>query len=487
MRLQTKFVMTTLIIVIISILFLGILVFSNSKTNIEKKTSDNLNSVSQAIEKSIDDFLFAQQKKIELIATQSELSNEELLQMTQIDSAFYDLFVIASNGTVIASSNPQRMGLDRANRSYFVNARNQSYINPVYYALVPKEYSISVSTPFHEGVLVGAMKISVLDDLIAQNVELGKTGESLMSFINEEGKVVYFTKRKFSEEIWQTIELSKTPFPMFYALNKKEMIIKDVKDYRGIEVLSVTNYIESIGVGLVSKIDSSEAFADVEKLKSTTFFLLSIILILISIVIYVLTKPISKEIIDLREDIDRITKGDLEIQLKKSSIFEIQNLIDSLNRILATMKLAILRTGLSKSEVGIGEAIKAKEEAENKYKRLYETSNDAIMTLEPPKWNFSAGNPATLKLFNLKDENQLATLTPGDLSPLKQPNGRLSEVMAKKMIEKAIKEGSAYFEWTHRKYKGENFLASVLLSRIEKEGKIYLQATVRDLSKFKDK
>ena len=115
----------------------------------------------------------------------------------------------------------------------------------------------------------------------------------------------------------------------------------------------------------------------------------------------------------------------------------------------------------------------------NLYKLLYDTSNDTIMTLEPPDWNFTAGNPATIKLFNLKNEKQLISLNPGDLSPEKQPDGQLSSVKSKKMIEKAMKEGSAFFTWTHKQYIGKDFTANVLLSRVKEDGKIYLQATVR--------
>jgi PAS domain S-box-containing protein len=53
------------------------------------------------------------------------------------------------------------------------------------------------------------------------------------------------------------------------------------------------------------------------------------------------------------------------------------------------------------------------------------------------------------------------------------------------MIEKAMKEGSNFFEWTHKRYKGEDFPATVLLSRVELKGRKFLQATVRDISKEK--
>jgi len=117
-----------------------------------------------------------------------------------------------------------------------------------------------------------------------------------------------------------------------------------------------------------------------------------------------------------------------------------------------------------------------------KYELLFESSCDAIMTLKPPTWNFTSGNQATFKIFNIKDEKQFVFLTPGDLSPEKQPDGKLSGVKAKEMIEKAMKEGSNFFEWTHKRYEGEDFYATVLLSRVEAKDRAYLQATVRDIS-----
>ena len=128
------------------------------------------------------------------------------------------------------------------------------------------------------------------------------------------------------------------------------------------------------------------------------------------------------------------------------------------------------------------------EKSEGKLKTLgllFTSSRDAIMTLAPPSWKFNSGNPATIKMFNLKDEKELASLGPVDLSPEKQPDGQLSSIKAKKMIEKAIQEGSNFFEWTHRRHNGDNFPASVLLSKFEEEGKYYLQATVRDVSEQK--
>lgn len=125
------------------------------------------------------------------------------------------------------------------------------------------------------------------------------------------------------------------------------------------------------------------------------------------------------------------------------------------------------------------------QESELRFKTLFESSSDAIMTLEPPSWRFTSGNPACIKMFKAKNEADFISHGPGDLSPERQPDGGLSSKKAKEMIEMAMKNGSNFFEWTHKRLNGEDFSATVLLTRVEFSEKIFLQATVRDISEQK--
>lgn len=124
-------------------------------------------------------------------------------------------------------------------------------------------------------------------------------------------------------------------------------------------------------------------------------------------------------------------------------------------------------------------------EAEHaKFKTLYESSSDAIMLLTPESGFFS-GNPAAIKLFGCKDEHEFCSLSPDRLSPERQPDGSLSQQKSQEMMRIALDKGSHFFEWTHRRVDGTEFPATVLLTRIELEGKPVLQATVRDISEEK--
>lgn len=120
--------------------------------------------------------------------------------------------------------------------------------------------------------------------------------------------------------------------------------------------------------------------------------------------------------------------------------------------------------------------------SEDSYKDIFMANRDAIMTLRPPFWRFSSGNPAAIKMFKAKDEQDFLSYEPWKLSPETQSDGQSSNEKAKAMIEKAMQEGSNFFEWTHRRLDGEDFSAEVLLSKVESQGGEYLHATVREIT-----
>ncbi len=124
-------------------------------------------------------------------------------------------------------------------------------------------------------------------------------------------------------------------------------------------------------------------------------------------------------------------------------------------------------------------------ESEERYRVLYESSHDAIMMLAPPKWEFTAGNPAAIALFGAKNEQEFVAAAPWRLSPEYQPDGELSSVKASRMIAIAMEKGAHFFEWTHKKFSGEEFFATVTLTRMIYRGQPLLQGAVRDTTERK--
>jgi two-component system, cell cycle sensor histidine kinase and response regulator CckA len=123
--------------------------------------------------------------------------------------------------------------------------------------------------------------------------------------------------------------------------------------------------------------------------------------------------------------------------------------------------------------------------SEARHRILFEQSKDALMTLAPPSWRFTSGNPATLALFGVADEASFLSHRLSDYSPLQQPDGARSQQQATLMFERAMATGSHFCEWTYRHFSGEECPATVLLTRIEIDGRAQLQATVRDETEVK--
>jgi len=142
----------------------------------------------------------------------------------------------------------------------------------------------------------------------------------------------------------------------------------------------------------------------------------------------------------------------------------------------------VLRDFNQKLQQGIDEKTAELRESEMRHRLLFESSRDAIMTLEPPDWRFTSGNPATIAMFQAETEAGFTLKSPWEWSPEYQPDGRISGEKAREMIEKAVREGTFFFEWTHKRLNGEVFPATVLLTRFEWKEKQILQATVRDIT-----
>ncbi|MDO8717480.1 MAG: PAS domain S-box protein [Polaromonas sp.] len=120
---------------------------------------------------------------------------------------------------------------------------------------------------------------------------------------------------------------------------------------------------------------------------------------------------------------------------------------------------------------------------EEKFRSIYEGSNDAIMLLTDK--GFFDCNPRTLALFGLNDKDEFLFLHPAQLSPPFQPDGRDSFSAANEKIEAGFSRGSGHFEWLHQRKNGEVFPADVSFTAFTFQGHRVLQATVRDITERK--
>ncbi|MCK4472188.1 MAG: PAS domain S-box protein, partial [Anaerolineae bacterium] len=126
------------------------------------------------------------------------------------------------------------------------------------------------------------------------------------------------------------------------------------------------------------------------------------------------------------------------------------------------------------------QAQEALKESESKFRLLFEESADAMLLLDGDV--FVDCNQAAVEMMRCSSKDQLLFLNPHDISPEKQPDGRLSSEKATDLIATAFEEDSLRFEWVHRTADGTDLPVEVLLTAILLHGRQVLHVVWRDIT-----
>jgi diguanylate cyclase (GGDEF)-like protein/PAS domain S-box-containing protein len=206
-----------------------------------------------------------------------------------------------------------------------------------------------------------------------------------------------------------------------------------------------------------------------------------------------LHRLVLKPIYKLGKSVEQVEQGNYEIDPPQLGSGEIAHLSAQFRAMVAVVRntkreleeKVVQRTEQLSQE--LAERKRAEDElrsSETLLRTLYDTTSDAVMLLTDH--GFFNCNKATLKMFGCATEAEFCTKHPGDLSPPTQPCGGSSMQLANQNIATAMKNGSIRFEWMHmRADNGKVFPAEVLLNAMNLNGKLVLQAVVRDISERK--
>ena len=123
-------------------------------------------------------------------------------------------------------------------------------------------------------------------------------------------------------------------------------------------------------------------------------------------------------------------------------------------------------------------------ENEERFRAIFEESPDAYLIIEiQDKGKITDCNKAAEMMLKGAKE-QIIGLTPEEISPERQPDGKLSAETAKEIRER-ISRGKSSFEWVHRRMNGENFWAHVTIGIITLDGRQVFLTALRDISERK--
>jgi len=350
MKIRTKTLLTTFIVIFIAGMIAITVSHTISKNILEKQIYGHLETAAKSRAHHIETFL-NNERKITLQLSKSEVV-KSLLKSNRKDAAYkdrlnvvlnrlkntvnvnreiYDIFVIDTKGIIVASNIAKRIGRSQSDDPCFIKGKEGGYFCPIE-SFKEEETKLVISAPItgdktgdFKGVIVIQFNLMYLKDITTDRTGLGKTGDIYV--INKNGYMI--TPSRFVDD---AILKQKV------ALHEPGQWKKLHKDYTGRTVLGTHYDIKGIDWCLVAEIGEKEAFAPIARLTQTMFLILGVLLafgVMLSLHISkALTKPIEK----LCQGAQEIEKGHLDYRVGTRSKDEIGQLSRAFDTMTASLK-----------------------------------------------------------------------------------------------------------------------------------------------------
>jgi signal transduction histidine kinase len=296
---------------------------------------------------------------------------------------FEDIIILNLSGKVVASTNNTYLGTIHTNDTFFIEGKKHNNVTILYKDKNQKLKSyLTGPLILNNDKLLGVVTIFYdLGDLLSMFKvfeEQVATGEINLIKKNANGDALIINPLRFDPDASLNLTVSKdrVDTPIVQSLLKIEKTFPEAKDYRGVDVLAVTRYLEKLGWGLVVKMDKVEAFAPLENVKYVT--IISGILVGVAIIITstFLGNSISRPIQKLRDIMNEVAKGKFDSRIDVKGPTEIEELAKQLD----IMRDTIANTNTHLNELvqertekieKVISTLKEKEEAlEESYKNL---------------------------------------------------------------------------------------------------------------------
>jgi signal transduction histidine kinase len=267
------------------------------------------------------------------------IMNEILKAIKPAATKFEDIIILDLSGKVVASTNNTYLGTIHTNDTYFIEGKKENNVTLVYKD--KNQLKSSLTGPLIlDNKLLGVITIFYgLGDLLSMFKvfeEQVATGEINLVKWDSNGNAIIINPVRFGSDtpLNLTVSKDKVDTPIIQSLLKNEKTFSETKDYRGIDILAVTRYLEKLGWGLVVKMDKVEAFQPLENLKYVTIFIGILVGIAIIITSTFLGNSISRPIQKLRDIMNEVAHGKFDSTIDVKGPEEIEELAKQLERMM---------------------------------------------------------------------------------------------------------------------------------------------------------
>jgi len=428
MNIKQKLILVFLAISLIPMFIVGTLSFEKSQMALEEARLSELRSIADLKVKTLNEIMsnitkdlkvaqdyFNIKRNLPLMTQyahdrknpayiQAKKALDSQLKTLQKIKNFEDIMLVSPERKIVYVTNGKHAALDIGQRlvdsKVFEQGKKGVYfsdilnVNNEYAAganmLTDSGFEMIVAAPVlgldgkFVGLIVFEVDMAPIFQLMQDSTGLGETGETLIGknmgdyalFLNP---TIYDPDAALKRK---AIFGSPNAYPLQEAVQGRSNSGVSL-DYRGEEILAVWRYVPSMNWGLVAKLNASEAFEPIRKLKNIFLIVGGIILVILVILAIFFAKSFSRPIQVLKEGIKIIGQGNLMHRVGTGRKDEIGQLARAFDQMTVNLQTATASREDFENEIAtrkLAEEAMAEKNKEIAIRNRYEASYSKIVS-----------------------------------------------------------------------------------------------------------
>ncbi len=384
MSLKTKLITLLTAFTLIPLFLFGAYVFTRAQGLLESVRLDQLNNIADMKKDKIETFF--RERAADIRSVESRLAVVQYLSSlnrpglgstdaayeqakADLDPRLYtfkesfgylDVMLTDSHGTIVYVSNPEHAAIDIGKpleiAGAFSEGKKGTYFTDVIFSEARgNRFVMWCLGPVRDakgsflGEVVTEIDMGPIYKFIEDSTGLGKTGEALIVKQIENG-VLFLSPLRYKPEaaLQMKVAFGERNALAAQKAGRGENGSGITHDYRGSEVLAAWRYIPSLRWGLVSKIDTADAFAHIYQLQKIVVYAGAIIVLIGAFAALLVSRTITSPLLHLQKGAEAVSSGDLKHRVATGS----QDEIGRLSRAFDTMTEALASDIARREEMG---------------------------------------------------------------------------------------------------------------------------------------